>query len=141
MNQRSSYVNNILIDTIYNSSTFICGDTGRIRAKSNVFALHREVPVFIEDEGNFSDYKVFSEKIPTIPLDENIEQEVLNLGSRIKVGQIKVNAISSSGSFQVGSNHRLDLESRIINIRQFVDAPLFLKRYKGVIVIPEPPVK
>lgn len=139
--KRISCVTNILINNIDNSSTFICGDTGRIGAKSNVFALHREVPVFIEDEGNFSDYKVFSKKIPTIPLDENLEQEVLNLSPRIKVGQIKVNSISTSASFQVGSNHRMDLESRIVNIRQFVDVPPSLKRYKGVIIIPKPPVK
>lgn len=136
MNQRSSHVNNILIHTINDSSTFICGDTGSIGAKSNVFALHREVPVFIEGEGNFEDYKIFSRKIPTVSLNENIEQEVLNPLSRIKVGQIKVSAISTSASFQVGSNRRMDLESRVINIRQFVDAPLSLKRYTGVIVLP-----
>ncbi|MDT2247703.1 spore germination protein GerPE [Paenibacillus larvae] len=90
--KRISCVTNILINNIDNSSTFICGDTGRIGAKSNVFALHREVPVFIEDEGNFSDYKVFSKKIPTIPLDENLEQEVLNLSPALKWGKSKLTA-------------------------------------------------
>ncbi|WP_442604210.1 spore germination protein GerPE [Paenibacillus sp. KN14-4R] len=134
--ERVSCVNCILIENISGGCTFICGDSGYIRAYSQDLALQREVAVFFEDEGEYADYSVFSRNIPQVDQYGDVCMVVNNECSRIKVNRIKVIAIAAASAFQVGSNIQLDLECRRKHIRQFVtDIPPEEKKKKQMIVI------
>lgn len=133
---RISIVHNICIDSVAEGSTFICGDVGGICARSRVLALQREVSIFFEDEGSFADYPVFSKEIPKPVNDEDIQLNIYNESPLIQVEGIKILGVSTASAFQVGSNYRMDLESRRKHIRHFVtNIPSSLKKMKQTIVL------
>ncbi|MCR8641199.1 spore germination protein GerPE [Paenibacillus sp. N1-5-1-14] len=134
---RTSRVINILIDGVSEASTFICGDSGRIKSRSRALALQREVSIFYEDEGDFADYPVFSREIPSFdPCENEVSMEIHNPCHFIKVNCVKVLAVSAASTFQVGSNLELDLVCKRKHIRNFVtDIPADLKKKKQTKVI------
>ncbi|SEC50543.1 spore germination protein PE [Paenibacillus sp. GP183] len=102
------------------SSILQVGDNAVIQAKNRVFAVQREIAQFWGDEGSFEVYPIFNRPIPLPPKTGAVAMSVDNLGSVIKVGKIRLLALSASAVFQVGSNCILEAESRVLNIRHYI---------------------
>lgn len=133
---RISCVANIYIGTVSDASTFLGGDAIALRAQTNALAIQREVSVFFEDEGNFADWPAFTRPIPQPGIEEDLNLTIYDECPLIKVGAIKLTAVSTASAFQVGSNARMDLESRRKHIRHFVTGvPEEAKKRKETIVI------
>lgn len=117
---RISLVKNIKINSVLFSSIVQIGDFNIGNVKSKVLAVQREIPIFLTNEGNFEVYPLFSRPIPIPVMDGSIRHHVVHQSPFIKVKNIKINGISASSIFQVGSSHWIESEARVKHIRQLI---------------------
>ncbi|CAG9623460.1 spore germination protein GerPE [Sutcliffiella rhizosphaerae] len=117
---RISKVEEINIHSLTFSSYFHIGDSYHINAKSRALAVKREFPRFYGKEGHFSEFPIFSMKLPTPVITENVAMEKRDLNPFINVKTISVKGVSSSSVLQVGSSQTICAESRIKHMRQLL---------------------
>lgn len=117
---RISRVNEINLHSLSFSSYFHIGDSCYINAKSRALAVKREFPKFYGNEGNFSDFPIFSLQYPIPSVTENVNMSVSNPNPNICVNHITVKGVSSSSVLQVGSSQTICAEVRIKHIRQLL---------------------
>ncbi len=122
MNQRTSVVPNIFINSISFSSVFEIGDVSKINTSSQALAVQREYPLFVENEANYSSYQIFSENIPIPVIHEFVDQTFIHENPIIKVDSLKITGISNSSVVQVGSADSLFAETRVKHIRQLLSS-------------------
>lgn len=122
MLQRSSVVNNIKVNSAIFSSSIQLGDSRIINGYSRALAVQREADVFFINEGNFSNYRTFSEPIPLLPITEKLSLITHNSLPLIKVNTLSIIAMSSSAILHVGNSENVSLEVRVKHIRQLLDA-------------------
>ncbi|RHW43162.1 spore germination protein GerPE [Neobacillus notoginsengisoli] len=118
MLQRLSVVDSVIVKSVLFSSTIQIGDSSRIHGFSRAIALQREAEIFFDEEGDFNQFKVFSEPIFIPPITENITIAPFQLNPVIKVGTLEVTGLSAASIVQVGSTPKIAMESRIMHIRQ-----------------------
>ncbi|WP_144553556.1 spore germination protein GerPE [Bacillus sp. X1(2014)] len=123
MLQRTSCVDTINIKIVSFSSTVQLGDSCIINSLSRALAVQREVEVFYGNEGNLSPYRVYSEPIPFLPINESFTYSRQNPNPLIKVGRIDITGISSASLLHVGSSRHISMEARIMHIRQLSPSP------------------
>ncbi|MBD0382436.1 spore germination protein GerPE [Paenibacillus sedimenti] len=117
---RLSIVGNVYINDVSSSSTVHIGDHVSTTLRSRALAVQREVPYFYGNEGNFDVYPFYRRPFPVPQPPEPFTMSVDNWGSVIRVGGIRIIAVSSSSLLQVGSNCDSRSETRIKHFRQFV---------------------
>ena len=80
---------------------------------------------FLFNEGDFSLFKIFSYPLAPPPIYEPITIHTTSRKPIIKVGSIDVIAVSSSAFLHIGSTEHVQLETRVLHIRQIetVDEP------------------
>ncbi|MBT2697072.1 spore germination protein GerPE [Bacillus sp. ISL-40] len=123
MLQRTSCVDTINIKIASFSSTVQLGDSCIINGLSRALAVQREADVFYGNEGNLSSYRVFSEPIPFLPIDEPFSYSRQNPNPLIKVSKIDIIGISSSSLLHVGNSRHVSMEARVKHIRQLLPIP------------------
>jgi spore germination protein PE len=121
MYHRTSVVNNAFVNSIAFSSIFEIGDAFKIDATTKAIAIQREYPLFVENEADFSRYRVFTEHIPIPVVDEEVRTTFIHENPVISVSSVQVTGISSSSIFQIGSTNHVRSEARIKHIRQLQD--------------------
>lgn len=119
---RISKVDDINIHALSFSSHITIGDSAYINAKSRALAVKREYPLFYGNEGNFLAFNIFTRPIPLPVITENVRMTSENPNNDIVVNCVKINGISSSSVFQVGSNKQIQAVSRIKHIRQLLSS-------------------
>ncbi|MEH7180842.1 spore germination protein GerPE [Neobacillus vireti] len=117
MLQRSSVVNTIHVTSASFASIIQLGDSRIINGFSRALAVQREAEVFNSKEGNFSNYSVFSEPIPFLPINESMTISTHNSLPIIKVNTISILAMSSVAILHVGNSENVSMEARIKHIR------------------------
>ncbi|MFB3162834.1 spore germination protein GerPE [Neobacillus sp. 179-J 1A1 HS] len=122
MLERTSVVNTVKVNSASFASTIQLGDSRTINGFSRALAVQREADVFYGKEGNFSNYLVFSEPIPLLPITEKITISTHNKLPVIKVNTISIIAMSSAAILQVGNSENILLEARVKHIRQLLNA-------------------
>lgn len=115
---RTSIVDRVKINDISLSSTLQVGELVNFKAYSQVLAIQREESIYLGNEGNFGAYDLFSKPIPLPLVYEDVCMEIVNRNPSIKVGNVRVIGAAASSLIQIGSNQRMDMESRIKHIRQ-----------------------
>lgn len=115
---RTSYVNDIFVNSSGLTSVLEMGDSSCIHAFTRAIAVQREQEIFFENEGDFKKYAIFSLSIPFEPIKENITMEKVHLSPLIQVNKINLTAISTSSILHIGNSKNISLESRVLNIRQ-----------------------
>ncbi len=116
---RYSFVQNIKIKKVLFSSVVEIGDTNELKAHSNILAVQRFKELYYVNEGNFNYYPTFREPIPVpaLPFSPPTIKKY-NECPNICVDNVNILGISSSGLMQIGSTNDINLESRIVHIRQ-----------------------
>ncbi|NYE05547.1 spore germination protein PE [Bacillus niacini] len=122
MLERTSVVNTVKVNSASFASTIQLGDSRTINGFSRALAVQREADVFYGKEGNFSNYLVFSEPIPLLPITEKITISTHNKLPVIKVNTISIIAMSSAAILHVGNSENISLEARVKHIRQLLNA-------------------
>ncbi|MFZ3589141.1 spore germination protein GerPE [Bacillus sp. DJP31] len=122
MNHRTSVVSTTFINSISFSSVFEIGDTRKINATSQAIAVQREYPLFVENEADFSLYRIFSEIIPSPIIDEVVNTTFIHENPVIKVNSLKITGISNASVVQIGSTHCVKAEARVKHIRQLLNS-------------------
>jgi spore germination protein PE len=123
MLQRTSCVDTINIKIASFSSTVQLGDSCIINGLSRAIAVQREADVFYGNEGNLSSYRVFSEPIPFLPINEPFSYSRQNPNPLIKVSKIDIIGISSASLLHVGNSRHVSMEARVKHIRQLLPTP------------------
>jgi spore germination protein PE len=118
---RISCVKTINVKAVSFASTFLIGDSTEIIPVSKALAVQREALIFLDNEGDYSQFPIFSQPIPKQQITEQITVNRINHSPFINVGHIKILGVSSSSVFQVGSTKMIDAEARIKHIRQLLD--------------------
>jgi spore germination protein PE len=122
MLERTSVLNTVKVNSASFASTIQLGDSRTINGFSRALAVQREADVFYGKEGNFSNYLVFSEPIPLLPITEKITISTHNKLPVIKVNTISIIAMSSAAILHVGNSENISLEARVKHIRQLLNA-------------------
>ncbi|NOV02911.1 spore germination protein GerPE [Paenibacillus planticolens] len=117
---RLSIVGCVRVTSISSSSVMQVGDNVQSALETKVFAVQREVPIYFGNEGSFAAYPFFRRPFPVPQPPEPFTMCVDNLGSFIRVRDVRIVEVSSSCLFQIGSSRIIGAEARVINIRQFV---------------------
>lgn len=117
---RTSVVGFVKIRTVELSSIVFAGDAGILHPVSNVLAVQRELPSYNGNEGKLSVFPLFTNPIPVPELVEDFSMDIDNQSNTINVGYVDIIGVSASSIIQIGSNHRIDAESRIKHIRQLL---------------------
>lgn len=117
MLQRSSVVNAVNVTSASFASIIQLGDSRVINGFSRALAVQREAEFFNSKEGNFSNYSVFSEPIPFLPINESITLSTHNSLPIIKVNTISILAMSSVAILHVGNSENISMEARVKHIR------------------------
>jgi spore germination protein PE len=123
MLQRTSCVDTINIKTVSFASTVQLGDSSIINGLSRALAVQRETELFYGNEGNLSNYPVYSEPIPFMPIYEPFSFTRHNPNPLIKVSKINITGISSSSILHVGNTRHVSMEARVKHIRQLLPTP------------------
>ncbi|UNK20915.1 spore germination protein GerPE [Paenibacillus sp. N3/727] len=117
---RTSKLLNLYINSVFDSSAIICGESGNIKSKSCRINVQRDPSISKEEEVKFSEYPMFQRQTPKWMEDD--EEEIIistnNTDSIIRGGSIKILSISEGTTFQVGCNQTIDLENRLKMIKQ-----------------------
>lgn len=116
---RTSVVGSFKALAVIFDSVVHIGDTRYIQAKTDAFALQRQIAEFAGDEFPLEQFPLFRRPIPHLSPAENLRMIKRDTVPAITVGAVKINAMSTSAIAQIGSNVCIDLESRIKHIRQF----------------------
>ncbi|MBM7702637.1 spore germination protein GerPE [Metabacillus iocasae] len=116
---RTSFVNNITIDSLSSSSITQVGDSTNLILLTRALAVRREYPLFYGREGNFDDYAVFKEDIPVLPITP-IAITTYNEVPAIRVNYIDIIGVGFSSVVHIGSTCNVYAESRIKHIRQLL---------------------
>ncbi|EXX85775.1 spore gernimation protein [Paenibacillus darwinianus] len=119
---RLSLVGTVKIRTILFSAIFQAGDNLVIAPSSSVFAVQREVPTYLGNEGNFND-PLFTAPIPRPIQDEQVQVSIRNVKPLIQVGSLDIIGVSTASVVQIGSNRLIQAESRMKHIRQLLPRP------------------
>lgn len=118
---RTSSVDSININSVTLSSIVELGDSSMIQSFSRALAIQREQELFFGNEGDFSAYSIFSEKLPLLPITEALSLQFDNQASPIiKVKNINLTGVSSSSIVQIGSSRMIQMETRIKHIRHLM---------------------
>jgi spore germination protein PE len=120
MLQRTSCVEAINIKIASFSSIVQVGDSCLINGLSRALAVQRETELFYGNEGNLSPYRVFTEPIPFLPINEPFSYIRHNPNPLIKVSKIDIIGISSASLLHVGNSRHVSMEARILHIRQLL---------------------
>ena len=121
MLQRISCVDQIKIDAVSFSSILQIGDSEQIQALSRALAVQREAEIFLDNEGNFAAFPIFSETIPFQPaVEENVVFSTHNLNPVLKVRNIDILGASSSSVVHLGNSSNIAMEARVKHIRQLL---------------------
>lgn len=107
------------------ASVVLVGDSVKIKPKSKALAVHRQIALFDAYEGSF-DYPAFKKEIGEVEKElpeEPFEMTTVQETGTINVRDVYIYALSSSAIYQVGSTRKIDAESRVMHIRQFVTNP------------------
>ena len=117
---RISVVKNININAVEYTSVFQVGDSYFIRPRNMILAVQREIPIYNGNEGHFN-FPIFTKPIPKPIINENVKMNIINLKPIIKVNNINIIGVTSSGIFQVGSSSYINTENRTKHIRQLIE--------------------
>jgi spore germination protein PE len=118
--KRISIVKGIHINAMLFSATLQVGDNLIIAPSSRVFAVQREFPAFIGNEGNLNSYPTFTRPIPMPIVSERIQLSVRNVNPFIHVDSLKIIGASTASVIQIGSNQIIHSENRTKHIRQLI---------------------
>ncbi len=122
MYHRTSVVPHIFINSITFSSVIEIGDAHKIDANAIAIAVQREYPLFVENEADFSLYRIFTEIIPSPVIDEFVQSTFIHENPIIKVDSLSVTGSSNASVIQIGSTHCVKAEARIKHIRQLLNS-------------------
>ncbi|MGG3888266.1 spore germination protein GerPE [Metabacillus fastidiosus] len=120
LNRRLSYVNFAYVNAVGISSVFQIGDSKNILLRSKVLAVQRQLEIFHTKEGSFSKYSIFNKNLPQPVLNEQISIVFFNKKGKIQVNTVKIQGVSTSSTFHIGSTNDVVCEMRTKHIRQLL---------------------
>ncbi|MEK8129798.1 spore germination protein GerPE [Paenibacillus filicis] len=116
--ERTSRVQYMKVYSVGYASALFIGDLYEFIPEALVLAIQREISRFSGSEGELEAYPLFSVPLPQ-PLPFPLTRlEVVNTIPEIRVGTIRVLAVSTSCSLHVGRLHHTKAQSRVKNIRE-----------------------
>lgn len=120
---RISTVESLKVNSMLIGAMLQVGDCLLLQPNSNVLAVSRQLPIFWAKEGELSAYPLFTRPLPKPIITEFVQMNIENQVPLIKVRNIHVNGLSTSGTIQIGSNVHTEATTRVKHFRQFLFPP------------------
>jgi len=117
---RTALVGNVLVRSLLIASAVHVGEIGGLFPDSRIFAVQREVPVYLGNEGNLEPFTIFRQPFARIQSKERIYPEIHNEIPVIRVRMVDIYGISTSSVLQIGNVGIMDASSRTKHIRQLL---------------------
>jgi spore germination protein PE len=118
---RVSQVGELLMASIQTGSIVFIGDNVAIDVNVKAIAVQREVANFLDaEEGDFADYRVFSQPIPEPSPESEVDFDVDNCESCLQVDRMRIISMADSAILQIGSNRLVSGEARVKQFRQLL---------------------
>ncbi|WP_193726689.1 spore germination protein GerPE [Paenibacillus guangzhouensis] len=106
------------VDSISSSAILIVGDALRLNPDSKALIFQQETPTYIETDGDFNKYSIFSKEIPEPTELIPVQMNIVNESKFINVSELQITGVDTSSIVQIGSNCSIESESRSKQIRQ-----------------------
>lgn len=107
-----------------NAGIFQVGDANQMELKTRALIVHREIPYYLKNEGRFEAFKIFTDEYITIPKrSTDVKVNIINECPFIEVNDVTIRTLLNSACFQIGSVDYAFNNSRIHQIRQYIDEP------------------
>ncbi len=120
MTRRTSMVNYTKVINVSLSSIFHIGDSAQITPRARALAVQRQLQLFYANEGNFSQFPIFTMELPKPTVQETVTINRYNPSAFIKVNRINVTSVAAASVYQIGSTNFIESESRVKHIRQIL---------------------
>lgn len=117
---RISFVKRVQVDSISASAILIVGDAQRLNPTSKALLFQQESPTYLETDGDFNEYAIFSKEIPEPTELIPVQMNIINESKYINVGALIITGVDTSSIIQIGSNCSIESESRSKQIRQLI---------------------
>lgn len=114
---RNAGVEELSVISADNTCVVEIGDCERLAPVTRALSVHRERAIFGTNEFAIGDFPGFTRPVPHPIAPERISIHRVQQEPHIRVGRIRIVAMSSSCIVQVGSSRDLVAESRIKHIR------------------------
>ncbi|EMA6344450.1 spore germination protein GerPE [Bacillus cytotoxicus] len=119
-----SVVQNASVVSMGISAVFQVGDANQMALKSRALAVHREIPFYLKGEGRLDAFKLFTDKYITIPKrSTDVKLNITNECPFIEINDVNLLTLLNSACFQIGSVDYVFSNSRIMQIRQYMNEP------------------
>lgn len=116
---RLSIIDRLKVNAVSEASVLQLGDARSVELVEKALAIQRMYADFYGDEGNFSDYPIFSLPLPELGTMSDVAMTRQNTTSAIRVGNVRIVSVSASSYIHAGCAETLTAKSRIKHIRQF----------------------
>ncbi|RFU62149.1 spore germination protein GerPE [Peribacillus glennii] len=127
MFSRISKIENLSIKTLIFSSTLQIGDSSCIESYADVFAVQRQVPVYLGKEAEVLPYRIFSSPAVFLPIVEPVTTFFINSQPFIDVRSINIIGVSASSVVSAGNTGHAYMQSRVKHIRQLLNGRRAIK--------------
>ncbi|MFC0190266.1 spore germination protein GerPE [Fictibacillus aquaticus] len=121
--KRTSVVQSVVVDVFDSAGVFEAGDSGEINCLSYAIALQRQNARFGSYNLQFVDYDAFKVTIPIADFPSPVKKRTFNEHPFITVGKITSVGFANSAVFHIGNTGNVRLESRALQIRNFIARP------------------
>jgi spore germination protein PE len=117
---RTAIVGDVQVRSLLLSSVVHVGEIGGMFPDSRIFAVQREQPVFLGNEGNLEQFPIFRQSFARIQSTERVELDIHNRIPAIRVRKVDIYGISASSVLQIGNVGVIDATNRTKHIRQLL---------------------
>ncbi|MFB1050054.1 spore germination protein GerPE [Paraliobacillus sp. JSM ZJ581] len=113
---RTSTIKLARVNNMINSCIFEIGDASILKPKVNVIAIQKEGGVKSDKGYAFSNYPLFSKKLPPLP-KVPIQKITINHDNMVHVNAIDITGVTAASVVQLGNVNTIEAESRLKHIR------------------------
>lgn len=115
---RTSIIGDVRVRSVSLSSVVHVGEIGCMYPDSRTFAVQREKPIFLGNEGNLEQFPIFRQPFARMQTTERVELDIQNCMPAIHVRKVDIYGISASSVLQIGTVGVVDATNRTKHIRQ-----------------------
>lgn len=120
---RTSLVNEVILNSLRDSSVLQTGDTEKIQSSSAALAVQRESTLFGTYNLSYENYKVFSQGVLTPTCPPVKIKKTFHAIPFIQVGKVNILGVASASVLHIGSVNKITLQTRVTHIRHFLKHP------------------
>lgn len=111
----------MFVNNVVSSSIFQVGDVHRINAKSQAFAMQRQLPIFSHDEACMNEAPIFFNEEEPFSLSHSVCVSTHHACPTIDVKNIHIISAAAASVVQLGNSEIIQSESKVRHVRHIIN--------------------